>query len=83
MTLFQAESSIVPVWVCLLLVLCYISAGASLFSVANGWNFIDSFFFCFAAIGTIGIVDNNSGEEKVEAAGAIFVLVRPAFLDAL
>jgi hypothetical protein len=72
---FQNDSGLVPIWVCLLLVLCYISAGASLFCVSNGWNFIDSFFFCFAALGTIGIVEYNGDGDALETAGAVFVLV--------
>jgi hypothetical protein len=72
---FQNDSGLVPIWVCLLLVLCYISAGASLFCVSNGWNFIDSFFFCFAALGTIGIVEYNGNDDALETAGAVFVLV--------
>jgi hypothetical protein len=55
--------------------LCYISAGASLFCVSHGWSYVDSFFFCFAALGTIGIVENNQNEGKIEAGGPIFVLV--------
>ena len=73
---FDFQSDAVPVWVCLLLVLCYISAGASLFCVSHGWSFIDSFFFCLAALGTIGIVDNNAGNESVDTVGAVFVLVK-------
>jgi hypothetical protein len=42
---WQNDVHVVPAWVCLLLVLCYVSAGASLFCVSHGWNFIDSFFF--------------------------------------
>ena len=58
--------------------LCYVSAGASLFCVCHGWSYVDSFFFCFAALGTIGIVENQTAakDEQVESGGALFVLVR-------
>jgi hypothetical protein len=57
-------------------VLCYVSAGASLFCVCHGWSYVDSFFFCFAALGTIGIVENQATkDETMETGGALFVLV--------
>ncbi len=45
-----------PAWPCALLLLFYVSSGAVAFcAVRPGWSFVDSFFFCFAALATIGI----------------------------
>lgn len=48
-----------------------------MFSVCNGWSYTDSFFFCFTALGTIGITENPAaGDDSAQVAGSIFVLVR-------
>ena len=41
----------VPLWVCLLIILCYISAGATVFCAYHeDWSFVDSFFFAFSVL---------------------------------
>ncbi len=47
------------VWLCLTLIFGYILSGASVFSVCKGWPFLDSFFFCFAVLATIGLVQDG------------------------
>ena len=45
----------VPIWICLLLLLCYMGAGATVFCVYHGdWSFVDSFYFAFTVLWTIG-----------------------------
>ena len=45
----------VPIWICLLLLLSYIGAGATVFCVYHGdWSFVDSFYFAFTVLWTIG-----------------------------
>ena len=51
----QQDSTRVPVWICLLLLLSYMGAGATVFCVYNeNWSFVDSFYFAFAILWTIG-----------------------------
>lgn len=47
----------VPIWLCVFLVVSYIFAGAFLFNVWEGWNFLDSAYFCFITLTTIGFGD--------------------------
>ncbi|XP_035702651.1 TWiK family of potassium channels protein 7 isoform X2 [Folsomia candida] len=47
----------VPIWLCVLLVLSYIIFGAFLFSNWEGWKFLDSAYFCFVTLTTIGFGD--------------------------
>lgn len=44
----------VPIWLCVFLVVSYIIAGAFLFSNWEGWSFLDSAYFCFITLTTIG-----------------------------
>lgn len=44
----------VPIWLCVFLVISYIIAGAFLFSSWEKWSFLDSAYFCFITLTTIG-----------------------------
>lgn len=44
----------VPIWLCILLVVSYIIGGAFLFSNWEDWKFLDSAYFCFVTLTTIG-----------------------------
>ncbi len=44
----------VPIWLCSSLVIGYIVGGAYLFSSWEEWNFLDSAYFCFITLTTIG-----------------------------
>lgn len=44
----------VPIWLCVFLVVGYIIAGAFLFSRWEGWTFLNSAYFCFITLTTIG-----------------------------
>lgn len=62
----------IPLWLCLLLVFCYISAGASVFCVYQHgkWSFVDSFYFAFTMMTTVGVVDvTNQAREDMSTDG--------------
>lgn len=44
----------VPIWLGIMLVVVYIFGGAFLFSKNERWNFLDSVYFCFITLTTIG-----------------------------
>lgn len=44
----------VPIWLCVFLVVSYIFGGAYLFSQWEDWPFLDSAYFCFITLTTIG-----------------------------
>lgn len=44
----------VPIWLCVFLVVSYILGGAFLFSTWEDWSFLDSAYFCFITLTTIG-----------------------------
>lgn len=46
-----------PIWLSILLVVGYIFGGAFLFSGWEQWSFLDSAYFCFITLTTIGFGD--------------------------
>lgn len=44
----------VPIWLCVFLVVSYILGGAALFAFWENWSFLDSAYFCFITLTTIG-----------------------------
>ncbi|KAG5880703.1 hypothetical protein JTB14_024275 [Gonioctena quinquepunctata] len=47
----------VPIWLCVLLVVGYILAGAYLFKSWENWDYLDAAYFCFITLTTIGFGD--------------------------
>ncbi|XP_064540070.1 zinc finger CCCH domain-containing protein 13 [Drosophila montana] len=47
----------VPIWLCVFLVVSYILGGAALFAYWEQWSFLDSAYFCFITLTTIGFGD--------------------------
>ncbi|XP_013790642.1 potassium channel subfamily K member 18-like, partial [Limulus polyphemus] len=47
----------VPITLCLLILVGYISGGATVFSLWEGWGFLDGSYFCFVTLSTIGFGD--------------------------
>ncbi|XP_034481067.1 serine/arginine repetitive matrix protein 1 [Drosophila innubila] len=47
----------VPIWLCVFLVVSYILGGAALFAFWEEWSFLDSAYFCFITLTTIGFGD--------------------------
>lgn len=47
----------VPIWLSLCLVIAYIVMGAFIFQEWEGWSLLDSSYFCFITLTTIGFGD--------------------------
>ena len=68
-----------------MLLLVYIVLGCVVFSLAHGWSILDSLFFCFAILTTIGLLEiplegeRNRLTPKDEVSGP-FVLMCTAYL---
>ncbi|XP_020711707.2 potassium channel subfamily K member 18 isoform X1 [Athalia rosae] len=47
----------IPITLCLLIIIAYICGGAVLFNRLEGWPLLESSYFCFTSLGTIGFGD--------------------------
>lgn len=64
----------VPIWLSILLVVGYIFGGAFMFSGWEKWSFLDSAYFCFITLTTIGFGDfvpAQNVKENVEVSIAL------------
>ncbi|XP_065333129.1 uncharacterized protein galene isoform X2 [Cloeon dipterum] len=57
----------VPIWLCVFLVVSYIFGGAFLFAEWEKWEFLDSAYFCFITLTTIGFGDFVPAQRKEKA----------------
>ncbi|XP_043685894.1 uncharacterized protein LOC122637649 isoform X3 [Vespula pensylvanica] len=73
----------VPIWLCVFLVVSYILGGACLFSKWEKWTFLDSAYFCFITLTTIGFGDfvpNKLDAHKGIALCSLYLLFGIALL---
>jgi len=56
----------VPILLSILLVVAYIVGGAFLFQMWEGWSFLDSSYFCFITLTTIGFGDFTPDQKNVD-----------------
>lgn len=74
----------VPIWLCVFLVVSYILGGAYLFQKWEEWEFLDSAYFCFITLTTIGFGDYvpayNADEQTSIALSSLYLLFGIALL---
>ncbi len=58
----QLQRINVPLSLVLLTMFCYLIAGAILFCIWEGWTFLESFYFVYVSLTTIGFGDKFPGE---------------------
>jgi len=56
----------VPILLSIILVVAYIIGGAFLFQMWEGWSFLDSSYFCFITLTTIGFGDLTPDQKNVD-----------------
>lgn len=51
---YHRHLSGVPISICIMILICYVTLGAALFHRLQSWNVLESLYFCFSSLGTIG-----------------------------
>ncbi|XP_050091926.1 TWiK family of potassium channels protein 18 isoform X1 [Anopheles aquasalis] len=54
---FRHPQSVVPISICVMILICYVTFGAVLFHKIQPWGVLESLYFCFTSLGTIGFGD--------------------------
>ena len=77
----EDEEMSVPLLVTVFVIPLYLTLGATLFSVWEKWSFLDSFYFCFITVTTIGFGDfvpgaalKNAAEKEKLISAAAYIL---------
>lgn len=68
---YHRHSAGVPISICIMILICYITLGAALFHRLQSWNVLESLYFCFSSLGTIGfgeLVPNSAIAQYVASA---------------
>lgn len=82
----EDDEMAVPIWLCCAIVVGYICGGAWLFYSWEGWGYLDSAYFCFVTLTTIGFGDLVPGSALSEdqqvtlAVCAVYLLFGMALL---
>ncbi len=64
----EDEEMSVPLLVTVFVIPLYLTLGAILFSIWEKWDFLDSFYFCFVTVTTIGFGDFVPGAALTKTA---------------
>lgn len=65
----------VPISICIMILICYITLGAALFHRLQNWNALESIYFCFTSLGTIGFGELEPIGIIAQYAASAYILI--------
>lgn len=74
------KQSVVPISICIMILICYVTFGAVLFHELQPWGVLESLYFCFTALSTIGFGDLQPKNEIGQYAASAYILVGMAIV---
>lgn len=69
------KQSAVPIYICIMILICYVTSGAALFHELQKWGVLESLYFCFTALSTIGFGDLLPKDEMGMYVASAYILV--------
>lgn len=76
----KQKQSAVPISICILILICYITSGAALFHELQKWGVLESLYFCFTALSTIGFGDLQPKDDVGLYAASAYIIVGMAIV---
>lgn len=76
----KQKQSAVPISICIMILICYITSGAALFHELQKWGVLESLYFCFTALSTIGFGDLQPKDEIGIYAASAYIIVGMAIV---
>jgi potassium channel subfamily K member 18 len=76
----KEKESTVPISICIMILICYITSGAVLFHELQKWSVLESLYFCFTALSTIGFGDLQPKDEIGMYAASVYIIVGMAIV---
>lgn len=74
------KQSAVPISICIMILICYITSGAALFHELQKWGVLESIYFCFTALSTIGFGDLHPKDEMGMYVASAYIIVGMAIV---
>lgn len=65
----------VPISICVIILICYIVLGAVLFHKVQHWGLLESLYFCFTSLGTIGFGDVSPKGNMAQYVASAYILI--------
>ncbi|XP_031631792.1 TWiK family of potassium channels protein 12-like, partial [Contarinia nasturtii] len=77
---YYQHSNGVPIPISIMIVICYITGGAALFHRIQAWNVLESLYFCFTSLGTIGFGELEPKGYAAQYAASAYILIGMAIV---
>lgn len=72
---YHQHSPSVPISICIMILICYVTMGAVLFNRIQNWGVLESLYFCFTSLGTIGFGDLLPKGQVAHYAASAYILI--------
>lgn len=70
----------VPISICIMILLCYVTLGTVLFHKIQPWGILESLYFCFSSLVTIGFGDLTPKDSLSQYIAAGYILIGMAVI---
>ena len=74
------HSPSVPISICVMILICYVTLGAAVFHKVQPWNVLESLYFCFTSLGTIGFGEISPKGSTAQYVASVYILIGTALV---